>query len=212
MLKDLLNKVIDGDNLTELEINECLTEIMEGDVSGSVIGSFLTALKIKGESIEEITGGARTLRHKCTPINFDNLYTLDTCGTGGDNSGSFNISTAVAFVAASAGIAVVKHGNRSITSKSGSADVLEALNANINLSPQQVKECVAKHNIGFLFAPKYHSAMKYVATIRKELGFRTIFNLLGPLSNPAFPQAQILGVYDERLTEPIAHVLKKPRD
>jgi len=209
MLIESINKLILGKDLTEQEITLTLNEIMGDSVKPSLVSSFLTALKIKGETVEEITGGARVLRNKCSLVDLEDLYTIDTCGTGGDNSNSFNISTAVAFVAASAGIAVVKHGNRSVTSKSGSADVLEALGANILLSPSQVKHCVLKHNIGFMFAPSFHSAMKYVAETRKDLGFRTIFNILGPLANPASAKAQVLGVYDENLTEPLAHVLKE---
>ncbi|QUH25303.1 anthranilate phosphoribosyltransferase [Serpentinicella alkaliphila] len=208
MIKDSINKLVHGISLSEYEMTEALNEIMSGLVSPTLISSFLTALKLKGETIEEITGGAKVLRKKCSSIDLNDLYTIDTCGTGGDNSNTFNISTAVAFIAASAGIPVVKHGNRSVTSKSGSADVLEALGANIYLSPTQVEHCILNHNLGFLFAPNFHSAMKHVAETRKELGFRTIFNILGPLSNPASAKAQVLGVFEESLTEPLAHVLK----
>ena len=162
---------------------------------------------MKGETAEEITGGAKVMLKKAERIALENLYTLDTCGTGGDCSGTFNISTAVAFIAAASGIHVVKHGNRSVSSRSGSADVLEALGVNISLLPKQVEECVKVQNIGFLFAPTFHKAMRHAAGTRKELGFRTIFNILGPLTNPANAKSQVLGVFDEKLTEPLAKVL-----
>lgn len=208
MLPNSINKLTAGNSLTEDEMSQSFHEIMSGSVKPALISSFLTALKMKELSIDEITGAAKALRSKSNSIDIQELYTVDTCGTGGDNSNSFNISTAVAFVTASGGVPVVKHGNRSVTSKSGSADVLEALGVNILLSPDQVKHCVLKHNLGFMFAQKFHSAMKHVAEIRKDLGFRTIFNILGPLINPASPQSQVLGVYDEKLTEPMAHILR----
>lgn len=207
MLIDVVNKLMEGNHLSEHEMTHSLEEIMRGTVNPILVSSFLTALKMKGETVDEITGGAKALRNTCSFVDLDDLFTIDTCGTGGDQTNTFNISTAVAFVAASAGISVVKHGNRSITSKSGSADVLEALGANISLSPEQVKYCILKHNLGFMFAPAFHSTMKNVSQIRKELGFRTIFNILGPLANPAFAKAQVLGVFHEKLTEPLAHVL-----
>lgn len=208
MLKEAINKLIQKESLNEDEMICALDEIMDGKASDTQIGSFLTALSIKGETIEEVTGGAKVMRKKAEKVNLDSLYTLDTCGTGGDKSGTFNISTAVAFVSAAAGIPVVKHGNRSVSSKSGSADVLEALGVNIMLRPSCVERCVKEQNLGFFFAPSFHKAMKNVLRPRKELGFRTIFNILGPLTNPAKAKTQVLGVYNESLTELIAEVLK----
>ena len=208
MLSKAINKLIQKESLSEEEMILALDEIMEGRATEALIGSFLTALTMKGETIEEITGGAKVMREKAEKINLDSLYTLDSCGTGGDMAGTFNISTATAFICAAAGIPVVKHGNRSVSSKCGSADVLEALGANIMLMPSEVEGCVKSQSIGFLFAPSFHKAMKNVIKPRKELGFRTIFNILGPLTNPAKAKTQILGVYKETLTEPIARVLQ----
>lgn len=208
MLKDALNKILDKKELTEIEIIESLREIMDGKSKELVIGSFLTALKVKGETAIEITGGAKVMREKAEKIDLDDLHTLDTCGTGGDNLETFNISTASAFVCAAAGSFVSKHGNRAVSSKSGSADVLEELGVNINLSPKEVEQCVRNENIGFLFAPHFHKAMKHAMPVRKELGFRTIFNILGPLTNPAKAKSQVVGVFDEALTEVMAEVLK----
>ncbi|KOA19977.1 anthranilate phosphoribosyltransferase [Clostridium homopropionicum DSM 5847] len=208
MLSKAINKLIKKESLSEEEMILALDEIMEGRATDALVGSFLTALTIKGETIEEITGGAKVMRQKAEKINLDSLYTLDSCGTGGDMAGTFNISTATAFICAAAGIPVVKHGNRSVSSKCGSADVLEALGANIMLMPSEVENCVKSQGIGFLFAPSFHKAMKNVVKPRKELGFRTIFNILGPLTNPAKAKTQILGVYKETLTEPIARVLQ----
>jgi anthranilate phosphoribosyltransferase len=207
MLKGAIENLLEGKHLSENEMMDAMESIMDGEATPALIGSFLTALKIKGETSDEITGGARVMIKKAEKIDLNDLYTLDTCGTGGDCAGTFNISTGVAFVAASAGIPVVKHGNRSVSSKSGSADVLEALGVNISLLPRQVEECVKSQNIGFLFAPTFHKAMKYALGPRKELGFRTIFNILGPLTNPANAKSQVLGVFDENLTEPMAKVL-----
>lgn len=208
MLRNAISKLIKKENLSEEEMIIAVEEIMNGEAPDTLVGSFLTALCIKGESIEEITGGAKVMINKAEKVNLESIYTLDTCGTGGDMAGTFNISTASAFISAAAGIAVVKHGNRSVSSKSGSADVLEALGANIMLQPEQVEKCVKEQGFGFFFAPNFHKAMKNVAKSRKELGFRTIFNLLGPLTNPARAKTQILGVYKESLTEPIARVLQ----
>lgn len=207
MLKNAIENLLKGKHLSEDEMMDAMENIMDGEVSPALIGSFLTALKIKGETPEEITGGAKVMIKKAEKVALEDLYTLDTCGTGGDCAGTFNISTAVAFVAAASGIYVVKHGNRSVSSKSGSADVLEALGVNISLLPNQVEKCVKEQNIGFLFAPTFHKAMKYASGTRKELGFRTIFNILGPLTNPANAKSQVLGVFDEKLTEPLAKVL-----
>jgi len=208
MLKLAVLKLIEKENLCQEEMAGAMREIMDGRASLPLIGSFLTALRLKGETIEEITAGARVMREKAEKVDLKDRYTLDTCGTGGDQSGTYNISTAAAFICGAAGIPVAKHGNRSVSSKSGSADVLEALGANITLSPQQVEQCVREQNIGFFFAPVFHRAMKHVAQPRKELGFRTIFNILGPLTNPSHAKAQILGVFDKELTEIMAEVLK----
>ncbi len=208
MLKPMISKLIDKQHLTEEEMINAMKIIMDGQAKDSQIGSFLTALRMKGETIEEITGGAKAMRELSTKVNIDDELTIDTCGTGGDQANTFNISTAVAFVAASAGVKVVKHGNRSVSSKCGSADVLESLGVNIELNPDQVKRCVEEINIGFMFAPHFHKAMKNVIHQRKELGIRTVFNVLGPLTNPAMVKRQVLGIFDESLTEPIAGVLK----
>lgn len=208
MLKDAVHKLILQRDLTEEEMIEAMNEIMEGKAQESLIASFLTALAIKGETIEELTGGARVMRARVQRLELPDRYTIDTCGTGGDCSGTYNISTAVAFVTAAAGASVVKHGNRSVSSKSGSADVLEALGVNLLIKPEMIQKSVEEINIGFLFAPMFHTAMKHAIGVRRTLGFRTIFNLLGPLTNPAFAKAQVLGVFDKGLTEPMAQVLK----
>lgn len=208
MIQKEIESIMQGHHLTEEEMIDCMKKIMSGDVTDAQIASFLTALKVKGEAVTEIVGGAKVMREKAEVVELQNYYTVDTCGTGGDKLGTFNISTAVAIIAAAAGIPVVKHGNRSVSSKCGSADVLEALGVKIDLSPEQVEKCVKTLNIGFFFAPSFHKAMRFVGKTRKELGFRTIFNILGPLANPANAKAQVLGVFDEALTEPMAEVLK----
>lgn len=207
MLKNAISKLVEGQNLSEMEIIEALNCIMDGNATQAQIGSFITALRIKGETIEEITGCARVMREKADRISPDVEYYIDTCGTGGDGTNTFNISTATAFVAAAGGVSVAKHGNRSISSKSGSADVLEGLGINITLGPDQVKECIEKVGIGFMFAPTFHKSMKHAAGPRRELGIRTIFNILGPLTNPANAKGQVLGVFNGKLTEPMANVL-----
>ena len=208
MIKQVLIKAVNKQELTKDEMQNAMNAIMSGEVSEIEMSAFLTALKMKGETVEEISSAAKVMREKAQSVELDEYYTLDTCGTGGDTQGTYNISTAVAFVAAAAGIKVVKHGNRSITSKCGSADVLEALEINIQQSPEQVKNCVLKASIGFMFAPNHHKAMKYVMGVRRALGFRTVFNILGPLSNPASAKAQVLGVFDRKLIIPMAEVLK----
>ena len=208
MIRDALNKITNNENLNAQEMGSAMNSIMSGEVPEIGISAFLTALKTKGETVEEIASAAKVMREKAESVDLRDYYTLDTCGTGGDTLGTYNISTAVAFVAAAAGIKVVKHGNRSISSKCGSADVLEALGVNIALSPGQVKACVLEAGIGFMFAPKYHKAMKHVMGVRRELGFRTMFNILGPLSNPAGAKAQVLGVFSRELIVPLADVLK----
>ncbi|BCB95273.1 anthranilate phosphoribosyltransferase [Dissulfurispira thermophila] len=206
MIKEAINLIIQNISLSESEMAEVMTEIMEGKATDAQIGAFLTALRIKGETIQEITGAARIMRDKATKINAPEDV-IDTCGTGGDMSGTFNISTTTAIVVAASGIAVAKHGNRSVSSQSGSADVLEALGINIELPPEKVEKCLFETNFGFLFAPLFHPAMKFAVGPRREIGIRTIFNILGPLTNPANAKRQILGVFADRLTEPLASVL-----
>ncbi|MDF1617579.1 anthranilate phosphoribosyltransferase [Petrocella sp. FN5] len=208
MAHELLDQLIIGQDLTEEQMMIYMNEIMSGEKCDAEIASFLTALKIKGESIHEIVAGAKVLREKALPIDLQDIETLDTCGTGGDSSGTYNISTAVAVVAAAAGVSVVKHGNRSVSSKCGCADVLEACGVKIDLNPEQVKACIDELQIGFLFAPTFHSAMRHVGPTRKALGFRTIFNILGPLANPANAKSQVLGVFDKALVDIFARVLQ----
>ncbi|QEK11759.1 anthranilate phosphoribosyltransferase [Crassaminicella thermophila] len=209
MLRDVIDKVINNNDLTENEMIYAMNMIMEGKATPAQIGGFLIALRMKGETLEEITGAAKVMRNKALRVNIKHNYAIDTCGTGGDKANTFNISTVVAIVAAAAGVTVLKHGNRSVSSKCGSADVLEKLGVNINLNPIKLQECVDEINIGFMFAPKYHKAMKYAIGPRKELGIRTIFNVLGPLTNPARVNGQVLGVFDERLTQILAEVLNR---
>jgi len=181
---------------------------MEGTATPSQIAAFLTALRMKGETIEEITGFARQMRAHAEQIHPRAQHLVDTCGTGGDVSHTFNISTVSAIVAAGAGVVIAKHGNRSVSSKCGSADLMESFGINLDLSPKKVEECINKTGFGFIFAPAFHKAMKFVGPSRKEIGLRTVFNILGPLTNPAGAKAQVLGVFDEKLTEVMAKVLK----
>ena len=208
MIKESIAKVVKKENLTEEEAVGAMREIMGGTATPAQIASFITALRMKGETVEEITGCAKVMCEKATRINIDREIIVDTCGTGGDESHTFNISTATAFVAAGAGLTVAKHGNRSVSSQCGSADVLVALGAKIEIAPEKVKECIEKIGIGFLFAPLFHSAMKNAIGPRREIGIRTIFNILGPLTNPAGAKVQLLGVYNPDLTEPLAMVLR----
>jgi anthranilate phosphoribosyltransferase len=196
-------------HLTIEEAEAVMRQIMSGETTPAQIGAYLMALRMKGETQDEISGSARAMRANATPVptRFSGEELLDTCGTGGDKSGTFNISTTVAFVAAGAGVPVAKHGNRAATSKSGSADVLGALGVNLDLTPAQVGQCVDQVGVGFLFAPKLHPAMKHVAAPRREIGVRTIFNLLGPLTNPAGARRQLMGVFASDLTPLLAHVL-----
>lgn len=204
-----LARLMAGQSLSEGEAEAAMTQIMHGQATPAQIGAFLTALRIKGETVEEITGCARAMRYSARPVRPRRQRQLvDTCGTGGDGAATFNISTTAAFVVAGAGLPVAKHGNRSVSSRSGSADVIEALGARLDLTPEQVAACIDEVGLGFLFAPQLHPAMKHAIGPRRELGVRTVFNLLGPLTNPAGAQAQLLGVYDPALTEPIAGVLK----
>ncbi|MFW5986318.1 MAG: anthranilate phosphoribosyltransferase, partial [Halanaerobiales bacterium] len=179
MFQEYFKKVVNGDNLSVAEMEDTMRNIMEGRVSNCQIAGILVGLRMKGETIEEITGAARVMREKAVGIKSKNELSIDTCGTGGDGSGTFNISTTVALLLAGAGLTVAKHGNRSVSSKSGSADVLEALGVNLDLTPERIEECMDQVNIGFLFAPHFHKAMKYAVPVRKELGMRTIFNILG---------------------------------
>ena len=208
-ISEAIKAVISRQNLNESEMHDVMNSIMTGQTTDAQIGAFLVGLSMKGETIEEITASAKVMRALATSVELNsNDYLVDTCGTGGDGLGLFNISTASAFVVAAAGGKVAKHGNRSISSKSGSADVLEAAGINLNISPELISQCIEKIGLGFMFAPAHHSAMKHAIGPRKELAVRTIFNVLGPLTNPAKAPNQIMGVYDKSLVEPIANVLK----
>jgi anthranilate phosphoribosyltransferase len=206
MIKEAISILIEGIDLSESEMSNTMREIMEGRATDAQIGAFLTALRLKGETIDEITGAAKVMREKALSIKAPE-GTVDTCGTGGDMAHTFNISTTAAFVVAGVGIPVAKHGNRSVSSKSGSADLLQALGVNIELPPEKVEKCLMDVGFGFLFAPLFHGAMKYALGPRREIGIRTVFNILGPLTNPAGTKYQVLGVYSSGLTETIANVL-----
>lgn len=206
MIKEAITKLIAATDLTEAEMTGVMNEVMTGAASPAQIGSLLTALRMKGETVEEITGAAKVMREKATKVEAPEGV-VDTCGTGGDGSMTFNISTAAAFVAAGSGLIIAKHGNRSVSSKSGSADVLRALGVNIEAEVSRVEECIKEAGIGFLFAPMLHGAMKYAAPVRREIGIRSIFNILGPLTNPAGAKRQVIGVYDPALTDALAKVL-----
>jgi anthranilate phosphoribosyltransferase len=211
MIKEAIGKVVTGTDLSEKEMVGAMNEIMSGECTPAQIGSFITALRMKGETIEEITGAARVMREKAARVDAgtgDGIL-VDTCGTGGDSSGTFNVSTAAAFVVAGAGVVVAKHGNRSITSHCGSADVLEALGVDLDLSADQVGQCIRELGIGFMFAPAMHGAMKHAIGPRREIGIRTIFNILGPLTNPAGANVQVMGVFAPELTGKLAAVLGK---
>jgi anthranilate phosphoribosyltransferase len=221
MIKQAIAKAARQEDLTEKEMEEVMEEIMTGNATPAQIGSFVTALRIKGETVDEITGAARVMRAKAMTlnvnnhlvnidrdeINMDDETILDTCGTGGDGTNTFNVSTTTAFVAAGAGVKVAKHGNRAVSSRCGSADVLENLGVNLDINDASVEQCIREIGIGFLYAPRFHGAMKYAAQPRREIGLRTIFNLLGPLTNPAGATVQVLGLYSPDLTEIIAQVL-----
>jgi anthranilate phosphoribosyltransferase len=207
MIKEAIAKLVERQDLTEAEAEAAMTEIMRGEATPAQIGGFLTALRMKGETVAEVTGCARAMRRSATPVRPRCDGLVDTAGTGGDRSGTFNISTTAAFVVAGHGTPVAKHGNRSVSSRCGSADLLQALGVNLNLNAEQVAACIDEVGIGFLFAPVFHPAMKHAIGPRRELGVRTIFNLLGPLTNPAGARAQLIGVYDASLTEPLAHAL-----
>ena len=223
MIKELISKVVKGEDLSEAEMETAMDEIMTGTATPAQIGAFITALRLKGETVDEITGAARAMRAKATRINVNNHLVnidrdeiniddetiLDIVGTGGDGTRTFNVSTTTAFVAAGGGIKVAKHGNRAVSSLCGSADVLENLGVNLDITSTDVKECINEIGIGFLYAPIFHGAMKHAAGPRQEIGIRSIFNLLGPVTNPADASVQVLGVYEQSLTDKIALVLKR---
>jgi anthranilate phosphoribosyltransferase len=208
MIGELIRKVAEGRDLSAPEANAAMTEMMSGEATPVQIAAFLVAMRMKGETVEEVTEFARVMREHVRAVRTNRRPLVDTCGTGGDAIKTFNVSTAAAFVAAGAGVAIAKHGNRSVTSKCGSADVLEALGVRFDLSPEEVGRCVDEIGIGFMFAPSYHPAMKHAMPVRRELGLRTVFNALGPLTNPAGAEAQVLGVYAAELTELHAGVLR----
>ncbi len=208
MFRENLSKIIQGENLNETEISQMITEIFSGNITDAQIGAFMAALATKGETFEELAGAARVMRRKAVRIQVSAPIVVDTCGTGGDASQTFNISTTTAFVVAGCGITVAKHGNRSISSKCGSADLLETMGVKIDINPEIVEEAIQEIGIGFLFAPLYHGAMRHAAKARKEVGIRSIFNMLGPLTNPAGANCQLLGVYAPELTEMFANALR----
>ena len=207
MIQDAIGRLMEGQDLDRESARGVMGQIMNGEATDAQIGGFLVALRLKGETVEEVAGFAQTMREKATPIQGGREPLIDTCGTGGDGSGTFNISTTVAFVAAGAGLCVAKHGNRAMSSQCGSADVLQALGVNVEVSPEKVGECLDEAGIGFLFAPLLHGAMKHAIGPRRELGTRTVFNILGPLTNPAGAQRQLIGVFDADLTGKMAKVL-----
>lgn len=206
MIKEAIDKLVKGQSLDMEQAAGVMNQIMEGEATPAQFGSFVTALRLKGETVEEIAGMARVMREKALPVKVSGAL-VDTCGTGGDGSKTFNISTTAAFVVAGAGLKVAKHGNRGMSSGCGSADVLDALGVKIDLGAPEVERCLEEIGIGFMFAPTFHPAMKYAAPSRKEIGIRTVFNILGPMTNPARAQAQLLGVFDESLTMIMAEVL-----
>ena len=208
-IQTAIKKVIAHEDLSGDEMNSVMQQIMTGECTPSQIGGFLVGLRMKGESVDEISAAARVMRELATRVEVSGDHLVDTAGTGGDASGSFNISTASALVAAAAGARVAKHGNRSMTSNSGSADVLETAGVKLDITPEQVRDCVEQVGVGFMFAPAHHGAMKYAIGARKEMAVRTIFNVLGPLTNPAGAPNQVIGVFDGDLVEPMASVLKQ---
>ena len=206
----ILTQLIDRRDLAHTDMLDLMRQIMSGQLTSAQIAAALVGLRVKGESISEIAAAAEVMRELSTKVTVqDNGHLIDTCGTGGDGAQTFNISTASAIVAAAAGAKVAKHGGRSVSSKCGSADILEKLGVNVNLTPHQVAHCVENIGVGFMFAPNHHSAMKHAAPVRKELGVRTLFNLLGPLTNPAGAQNQVMGVFDRVLTGKLARVLQQ---
>lgn len=209
MLQEAIKAIVQGENLSEDEARQAMDQVMGGQATPAQIGAFLVGLRLKGETVDEITGFARSMRERALPFSTRYHTFVDTCGTGGDGRGTFNISTMAALVVAACGLPVAKHGNRSVSSSCGSAEVLEALGVRVNLTPPEAAACLDQVGITFLFAPAFHLAMKHAAGPRKELGIRTVFNLLGPLTNPAAAPAQVLGVYEAILTEIVAEVLGK---
>jgi len=207
MIREAIALLVSGHSLSADQAAQVMAEIMSGEVAPAQFGAFVTALRLKGETADEIAGLAKTMRSKAVRV-VSTEPVVDTCGTGGDNSSTFNISTAAAFVAAGTGVMIAKHGNRAMSSQCGSADVLEALGVRIDLSAEQVQRCLEEVGIGFIFAPMFHPAMKYAGGPRREIGIRTVFNILGPLTNPAGARAQVLGVAEESLTEKLAQVLQ----
>jgi anthranilate phosphoribosyltransferase len=209
MIQQAIQKLVARQDLTRAEVAAVMTEIADGGATPAQVGAFLTGLRLKGETVEEIAGAAEVVRSRVRSVRVDHPVFIDTCGTGGDERNTFNISTAAAFVAAGAGVVVAKHGNRSVSSRCGSADVLVALGVNLSISLEQIQECIARIGIGFLFAPNHHPAFKAVAEIRRELGVRTVFNLLGPLANPALARHQIMGVYAPHWVRVLGEVLNR---
>ena len=208
MIKEAITALVSGNSLTADNASKVMEEIMQGEATPAQFGAFVTALRLKGETVDEIVGLARTMRARAISVTIDGPV-VDTCGTGGDGSSTFNISTTAAFVAAGAGLKVAKHGNRAMSSQCGSADVLEALGVKIDLTAEQVQTCLQNIGIGFMFAPSFHPAMKYAAVPRREIGIRTVFNILGPLTNPAGAKAQVLGVAEDSLVEKMALALQQ---
>ena len=204
-----LAKVVENQDLSTAEMQAVMQQIMTGQASEAQIGGFLVALRMKGESIDEITGAAQVMRELSTKVDISGDNLVDTCGTGGDGANLFNVSTASSFVVAAAGGQVAKHGNRSVSSSTGSADVLEAAGINLSLTPEQVQRCIEEIGVGFMFAPAHHSAMKHAIGPRKQMAIRTIFNMLGPMTNPATVTKQVIGVFDSALCKPMAEVLKR---
>lgn len=208
-IQQALSTVVAGEDLSRADMASVMKQIMTGEATPAQIGGFLVALRMKGESVAEITGAAEVMRELATPVSVNAEHLVDTCGTGGDGANLFNVSTAAAFVVAACGGKVAKHGNRSVSSSTGSADVLEAAGIHLNLTPEQVSRAVEEVGVGFMFAPAHHSAMKHAIGPRKELGMRTIFNMLGPITNPAGVKRQVLGVFNEALCRPLAEVLQQ---
>lgn len=204
-----IKQLIQRHDFSHDEMSDVMNQIMTGNATPAQIGGFLIGLQMKGETVTEIAAAAEVMRSLATPVHINGEHVVDTCGTGGDGASTFNVSTASAFVAAAAGCQVAKHGNRSISSSSGSADVLEAAGVNLELTPEQVKHCIETVGVGFMFAQKHHGAMKHAIGPRREMGVRTIFNLLGPLTNPAQAAHQVLGVFDKKWVKPMAEVLQK---
>lgn len=208
--QEALQRLIEHQEIMHDDMTSLMRQIMQGEVSPVLIAAIITGLRVKKETVGEIAAAAQVMREFAAKVDVQNsAYLVDTCGTGGDSAHTFNISTASAFVAAAAGARVAKHGGRSVSSKSGSADVLEALGVNLNQTPLQVAESIREIGVGFMFAPNYHAAMKHAAPVRRELGIKTLFNILGPLTNPANAKRQVLGVFSDELVEPLAQVLQR---